>query len=92
MGETVANVEQSRENANRARVVWGQYVSTGFFCNRFVTVWLIPTMHAEDCCGVRCATSGGQSSSSNSEDGRVTHNTIHSVQSTEQGANLDAAH
>ncbi len=92
MSNTVVKIEQNRGDADRGRTVWGQYVGTGLFCNSFATVWLFSIMHAEDCCGVRCGTVGGQGSSINSEDGRVTHNITHNVQSTEQGGNLDAAH
>ena len=66
-------------------------MQAGLFWNRFVTVWLFSFTHAEDCCGVRCGTAGGQGSSINSEVAKVAHNTTHIVQSTEEGANLDAA-
>lgn len=48
-------------------------------------------MHAEDCGGVGSGTAGGQVSSINSENEKVTHNTTHSVESTQQGGNLYAA-
>ena len=71
--------------------MWGQCVSTGHFCNRFATIWLFSIMHAEDCCGVRSESVGGQGSSIKFEDGRVTPDTTHSVQSIKQGGDLDAA-